>query len=363
MTHLAVESGCFDSSQIQREVVRIALVHHFHAQVRTVDHVCPGVDDATLRIQDRLVEVEAVQVERHRADAQCREPDAHNRPRCQEEVQGAAVVEAGVLENQTTEVTVSGNDVVRLFLLTELITVVRGLAFRGLAYQRRADQGTVHGGEQRTAENTCDAQHVEGVHQDVVLGLEHDHEVESATDSQGHSVREGTLSDGVDQEDGGGGGNGRAERNADPRTHAEAIAQFPLAAHVAENADEEVKNNELIRTAVIEPLVQAGSFPDGIEVQADGVGGGNDSAGDDVVAVEQRACNGLADAVDIDGRRGDEGNDEAGGCGEQGREHQHAEPADVQAVLGGGDPATETLPQGGAFALLKGRSHVLDDCV
>ena len=94
-------------------------------------------------------------------------------------------------------------------------------------------------------------------------------------------------------------------------------------------------------TAVVQPLVERSSFPDGIEVQADGVGGGHNSTGDDVVAVDQGAGDGLTDAVDVDGGSCDEGNDEAGGGGQQGGDHQHTEPAHIQAVVGGGEPLAE----------------------
>ena len=47
------------------EVVSVALVHHFHAEAGTVQHIRPGVQDAALTIKDGLVEVEAVQVEGH----------------------------------------------------------------------------------------------------------------------------------------------------------------------------------------------------------------------------------------------------------------------------------------------------------
>ena len=43
----------------------VALVHHFHAKTSSVKNVGPGVQDAALTIKDRLVEVEAVQVEGH----------------------------------------------------------------------------------------------------------------------------------------------------------------------------------------------------------------------------------------------------------------------------------------------------------
>ena len=84
----------------------VALVHHFHAEAGTVQHISPGVQDAALTIKDGLVEVETVQVESHGADAQGSEPDANDRPGSQEEVKAAAVVEGGVLEDQATEVTV-----------------------------------------------------------------------------------------------------------------------------------------------------------------------------------------------------------------------------------------------------------------
>jgi hypothetical protein len=38
----------FTTSQIEREVVSVTLVHNFHTQVSAVDDVCPSVDDATL---------------------------------------------------------------------------------------------------------------------------------------------------------------------------------------------------------------------------------------------------------------------------------------------------------------------------
>ena len=43
----------------------VALVHDFHAEASTVQHVGPGVQDAALTIKDGLVEVEAVEVEGH----------------------------------------------------------------------------------------------------------------------------------------------------------------------------------------------------------------------------------------------------------------------------------------------------------
>ncbi len=45
-------------------------------------------------------------------------------------------------------------------------------------------------------------------------------------------------------------------------------------------------------------------------------------------------------------RSGDKGDDEAGGGGEQGGDHDHTEPADIKTVVGAGDPLAELLPQG-----------------
>ncbi len=55
-------------------------MHHFKAQVGAVEYVSPGANYLTLRIQDGLVEVEAVEVECHGADAHRREPDANHWP-------------------------------------------------------------------------------------------------------------------------------------------------------------------------------------------------------------------------------------------------------------------------------------------
>ena len=81
------------SSEIQWEVVSVTLVHHFHTKTSTVQNVCPSVEDMTLVVHDGLVEVESVEVERHRGNTKCGEPDANNRPCSKEEVQGTGVVE------------------------------------------------------------------------------------------------------------------------------------------------------------------------------------------------------------------------------------------------------------------------------
>merc|ERR1711991_751251 len=326
------------------EVVSVALVLHFHAEVGTVQHISPGVQDAALTIQDGLVEVETVQVESHGADAHGSEPDADNGPGSQEEVKAAAVVEGCVLEDQATEVAVGSHDVVGLFLLAELVAVVLGLSLGGFTHQGGGHQGAVHGGEQAAAENTCAAQHVEGVHQDVVLSLERQHEVEGARNAKGHAIREGTLTEGVNQENSHRCRQRSAVSDADPGTHAQAVGEFPLTTHVGGDADQEVEADQLIRAAVVKPLIEGSSFPDGVKVQANGVGRRDNSTGDDVVAVDQGASDGLADAIDINRRSGDKSNGEADGGRQKAGNHQHTEPTDINAVVRVCDPGAERFP-------------------
>ena len=74
------------SCQVKWEVVCVTLMHNFHSKTSTVQYICPGVQHTTLTIKDGLVEVETVQVECHRGDTKCGEPDAYNRPCGKEEV-------------------------------------------------------------------------------------------------------------------------------------------------------------------------------------------------------------------------------------------------------------------------------------
>ncbi len=72
--------GDITGGQVEGEVVSVALVHHFHTQVCAVDHISPSVDDATLRVDNRLVEVETVEVEGHRGNTHSGLPDTDNWP-------------------------------------------------------------------------------------------------------------------------------------------------------------------------------------------------------------------------------------------------------------------------------------------
>ena len=79
-------------------------------------------------------------------------------------------------------------------------------------------------------------------------------------------------------------------------------------------------------------------------MQADGVAGRNNSTRDDVVAVHQGASDGLADAIDVNRRSGDESDDEADGGSQQSWDHQHTEPTDIETVVGAGDPLAKRFP-------------------
>src|SRR4028118_1066085 len=89
---------------------------------------------------------------------------------------------------------------------------------------------------------------------------------------------------------------------------------IPIHTHVAKYTDQEVKNYQLVRTAVVQPLIEGSSFPDWVEVQANCVGRRNNSTCDDVVTKHQGTCNRFADAVDVHWGSSDEGDDVADGC-------------------------------------------------
>ena len=228
----------------------------------------------------------------------------------------------------------SSNDVISLFFLTELVTIVLGLLLGSFTNQRRSNQRTVHSTEQRTTEHTSNAEHVEGVHQDVVLCLEHKHVVKSTRDTQGHRVRERTLTERIDQEHCACGSNRCRVSNTDPRTHTKAVRKFPLTSHVGVDADEEVEHYQLERSTVVKPLIKRGSFPDGVEVQSNSIGRRDNSTRDDVVSVHERTSNRFTDAINVHWGSTDECNDEASCSSKQAWDHQNAEPTHIEAVIG-----------------------------
>ena len=338
--------SAFSSSKVEREVVSVTLVHNFHAKTSTVQNICPGVQDFALTIHDGLVEVETVEVECHGANTKSSEPDTDNRPCCEEEVQRTGVVEGSVLEDQATEVTVGSNDVVGLFFLTKLVTIVLRLSFSRLADKRGSNETSVHSREKRSTEYPSNTEHVERMHKDVVLCLENKHVVKGARNTKRHSVTKRTLTERIDQEDCRCGSDGSGVSNTDPRAHTQTIGQFPLTTHVCIDTDQEVEDYELERSTVIQPLVKRCGFPNRVEVKTNCVGRGNNCTRDDVVAVHERTSDWFADAVDIHRRSSDERNDEADGCCQQSWDHQHTEPTDIQTVVGGGYPGTKVFPGG-----------------
>ena len=138
-----------------------------------------------------------------------------------------------------------------LFFLTELVTIILRLSFGGFANQRRSNKRTVHRTEERTTEHTCYAEHVEGVHQDVVLCLENKHVVESTRDTKRHRIRERTLTERIDQEDCRCCCNRCRISNTDQDAYRG--GRRTTLTHVGVDADEEVEDYELERTAVVQP--------------------------------------------------------------------------------------------------------------
>ena len=132
------------SSEIQWEVVGIALVHHFHPETSTVQNVCPRINHMPIACLDGLVEVKTVEVECHGGDAERGKPDADDRERTKEKVERAAIIKASILEDQTSEVTMCGNDVVSLFLLTKLVSIILADLFGSLPNKGGRDEASVH---------------------------------------------------------------------------------------------------------------------------------------------------------------------------------------------------------------------------
>ncbi len=159
-----------------------------------------------------------------------------------------------------------------------------------------------------------------------------------------HRIRERTLTERIDEEHCACSSNRCAVSNADPRTHTQAVGEFPLTSHIGIDADEEVEYNKLERTTVVEPLIQGSSFPDGVKVQSNSIGRRNNSTRDDVVSVHQRTSNRFTDAINVHWGSTDECDNEASSCSKQAGDHQNAEPTHIEAVVGAGDPAAELFP-------------------
>ena len=88
---------------------------------------------------------------------------------------------------------------------------------------------------------------------------------------------------------------------------------------------------------------------------------GNNSTGDDVVAVNQGASDRLADAVDINRRCCDKGDGEADGGRQKAGNHQHTEPTHINAVVRVCDPGAERFPVALASAANSGGHNRKED--
>lgn len=78
-------------------------------------------------------------------------------------MKGSRVVEGGVLEDETSKISMGGDDVVGFLLLTKLVSVVGGFVLGGFTDQGGCDQGSVHGREKRRSKYTSYTGHVEGL--------------------------------------------------------------------------------------------------------------------------------------------------------------------------------------------------------
>ena len=153
----------------------------------------------TFTFNNGLVEVEAVEVECHGGDAEGGKPDAHDGPRCQEEMERARVVKGCILENQSSEVAVSCDDVVSLFFLTKFVAIVMRLGFSRLSNKAACDQASVHSTKERPTKYTSHAKHVERMHENIMFSLEYQHVIEGSANTKRHAITKTTLTEGVDE--------------------------------------------------------------------------------------------------------------------------------------------------------------------
>ena len=105
----------------------ISFVHDFESKVCLVKNVCPSTNNTSLTIKKGLVKIKAVKIKSHRRHAKSSEPDTNNRPSSQKKVKAAAIVKTRILENQTTEITMSGYNVIGFFLLPKYVRAVYAL--------------------------------------------------------------------------------------------------------------------------------------------------------------------------------------------------------------------------------------------
>jgi hypothetical protein len=159
----------------------------------------------------------------------------------------------------------------------------------------------MHGRKKASSEDDSNTGHVEGYMRMLCSAWTEDqHEVERSRDTEGHSVTETALANGVGQEDSRDGGKRGRKGHEDPRAHAETVREFPLTAYIRGHSE---LDDQLVLAAHVQPFVDAGRFPDGVKVHTNGVGRRDDSTQNDVISVQQRSGHGFADAINVDRRR------------------------------------------------------------
>ena len=178
----------FSGGKIQWEVMSISFVHDFHSKTCSVEDISPSRDNLVLTINQRLVKVKTIKVKGHSRHAKSSEPNTHNRPSSQKKVKAAAIVKACILKDQTTEVSVSGNDVVGLFFLTKLVTIVLAFRFSRFTNKRRRNKRAVHSTEKSPAKYAGNTKHMERVHKNIMLSLEDEHVIEGPGYAERHCI-------------------------------------------------------------------------------------------------------------------------------------------------------------------------------
>ena len=134
--------------------------------------------------------------------------------------------------------------------------------------------------------------------------------------------------------------------HTDPRAHPKTVRKFPLTAHITEDTDEEVKDNQLVRTAVIKPLVERYCFPDGVEMKSDCIWRRNNCARNNIVAIDKWTSNRFTNAININRRCCHEGSNKTDGCCKERWNHKNSKPSNIKTVICRSYPGAEILPSG-----------------
>ena len=103
-------------------------------------------------------------------------------------MQTAAIVERGILKDQSSKVAVCSYDVVRFLFLSKLVAIVLRYFLSRLSDKTRSNQASVHSTKQAPTKYTGNAKHMERMHKNVMLSLEYEHIVEGSANTKRHSI-------------------------------------------------------------------------------------------------------------------------------------------------------------------------------